>query len=144
MGQVCQPDDLQLRRRPPDERRDHAQLVGRLRRERRLGPGDGREAGLPLDPVRADVRPHADDLALRDEEGTPGALALTGHDDADGHPAQLLHPADLAGRVLERLDAVAQPRGVLEAELAREPLELRAQLRQRVVERLPLDALQRA
>ena len=45
---------------------------------------------------------------------------------------------------LERLDPVAQPRGVLEAEVAREPLQLRPQLRQRVLERLPLDALQGA
>ena len=45
--------------------------------------------------------------------------------------------------VLERLDAVAQARCVLEAQLAREALQLRAQLRQRVVERLPLHALQR-
>ena len=51
--------------------------------------------------------------------------------------------AQLAHDVLERVDPVAQPRGVFEPEVAREPLQLRLQLRQRVVDGVPLDALQR-
>src|SRR5207253_1770713 len=48
----------------------------------------------------------------------------------------------LASDLLERLDPVAQASRVLEAQVVREPLELRVQLRQGVVQRLPLHALQ--
>ena len=84
-----------------------------------------------------------DDLPLRDEERAARALPLAGHDDAHGEPAQLLHAPDLARCLLERVDPVTEARGVLEAEIARKTLQLRAQLGQRVVERLPLDTLQR-
>ena len=66
-----------------------------------------------------------------------------GRDDAHREPAQVLDPSQLAHDLLERLDPVAQPRGVLEPKVAREPLELCLQLRQRVVDGVPFDALQR-
>ena len=87
----------------------------------------------------------ADDLALRDEDAAarPLVLARARRGTRQSSRSRRIR-CDLARGVLERLDAVAQARGVLEAEVAREPPQLRAQLRQRVLERLPLDALQRA
>ena len=120
----------------------HPELVGRLRRERRLGPGDGSETRLPFHSVRPDEGPHADDLPFGDEERAAGSRALARHDDAHGHQAQLLHAANLPRRILERVDPVSQPGGILEAQIARQTFQLRPQLRKSVVERLPLDTLQ--
>src|SRR5262249_54228966 len=69
---------------------------------------------------------------------------LRGDDQADPHRPQPPQPGELAADVLERRDAVAQSRRVLEAQLAGDPAELGPQLRQRVVDRLPFDALQGA
>src|SRR4051794_24258888 len=135
---LCQPHDRQLGRRPPDERRERAQVVRRLRRERRLRPPDRGEARLPLEPARAAPRPDADDLPFRDPDR---ALA---DDQAHLHLAQPLHPLNLDRDILERGYPVPQPSRIFEAEIAREAFQLRAELRQRVVQRLPLDALERA
>ena len=123
---------------------DHEQIVGRLRRQARLGARDGGEPRLPLEHRAAPWNGRdADDLALCDEEATPARFPV-GRDDADGERTKALEPGDLARDLLERGDPVAEARGVLEALLACEAAQLRAQLRERVVERLPVDALQRA
>jgi len=96
---------------------------------------------LPLETVRTVKRPHADDLALGDVEATPARFPV-GRDHADGKGTKALEPGDLAHDVLERGDPVSEPSGVLEALFACEPEQLLLQFRDRVVERLPVDALQ--
>src|SRR5204862_3361732 len=91
-------------------------------------------------PERAPV----DDLAFRDPERRSRPLIIAGNDDTELERTQSQHAVDLRGDVLQRLDAVPEARRVLEAQLAGEPLQLRTQLRQRVLDRLPLHALQGA
>src|SRR3954469_5375958 len=110
----------------------------------RLAARDGREPGLPLETVRAGERARVDDTALRDPEPLARPLLLARDDDADAHAAQPLHAHALLRDVLERLEPVAQPGGVLEAQVVREPLQLGPQLRHGVLDRLPLDALEGA
>src|SRR5207244_11842414 len=57
MYEVCQPQYLELRRPPVDERCDHPEVVGRLWCERGLRACDRREPGLPFDPLRPDTGP---------------------------------------------------------------------------------------
>ena len=90
------------------------------------------------------VRPCADDVALGDEERATSAFLFARDDDAEGHVPEAAHASDLSGDLFERFDPVPEPGGVLEPQIAGKPAELCAQLRQRVVECLPLDALQGA
>ena len=62
---------LQLGGRPAQERRDDEQLVGRLRREGRLGARSLGASGGQLQLTPACDGPAADDAALGDEERLP-------------------------------------------------------------------------
>ncbi len=144
MCRVCQRDHLQLRRRPAEERRHDPQLVRHLRRERRLGPSDGSEPCLPFEPVGADATgraqttwPLATKNPRRVTSRSPGTTMHT------ASCAQLLDAPELPRRPARAPRSghagARRPR----SEVTREPLELRPQLRQRIVERVPFDTLQR-
>ena len=141
---MCQPDDRQLGRRAANERCEDAEIVGGFGSKRRLRPGDVGKRRLPLDTARRQERPDADDLPFRDVDASATPLLLTWNDEADAQIAEPTHALHVARGGLEGGDAVAQARRVFEAKVAREALQLRLQLRQRVLECLPLDALEGA
>ena len=68
----------------------------------------------------------------RDEERALKAVLHRGHEQAELERAKPLELGERAGDLLQRSDPVAQARRVLEAEVAREALQLRAKRRQRV------------
>ena len=86
--------------------------------------------------------PRGGDTSARDEERTLKALLQRGHEQAELQSAKPLQLAERARDLCQRSDPVAQPRGVLEAEVARKSRQLRAQRRQRVG-RLALPAVER-
>ena len=124
-------------------RRMHAssgrEACARSRRRRGDRPhprarGDGsvavgrREARLDLEPPRGTARDRPRRHApTRDDERAPEAGLARGREHAEllgTKPVELLDPSDDR---LQRSDPVAQPRGVLEAEVAGEPAQLRAE-----------------
>ena len=121
------------------------QLVGRLGRESRLGARDRGEARLPFEPAAAR------DTGVRRRPGpwrrrTPAASLRARR--ARRHRARAGGAAACAA-ISRATSSSASIRSRSRAASSKrrscgEPLQLRAQLRQRIVERLPLDALQRA
>ena len=121
------------------------QLVGHLRSERRLGPRDGGQARLPLEPVRPLERTDAHDLALARRRSPRRVPSCS--------PGTTTHTASSRSRSMRRSSRTtcssasirSRRRAASSKRRSRASrLQLRLQLRQRVVERVPLDALQRA
>ena len=88
--------------------------------ERGLRTGGCGETRLRLDAARAtrEQRARGGDAAARDEERALEALLDRGDEQAELQSAQPLQLDQRAGDLLQRGDPVAQPRGVLEAEVA--------------------------
>ena len=95
-------------------------------------------------PDRPGERPHRCQPAARDEERAPEAGLARGREDADAHGAKPFELGEPLDRLLERLEPVAHPGGVLEAEVAREPAEPRAKGGQRVCRVVSLEPVERA
>ena len=126
--------DAQLGRRAAQERSDCEQRVDVLdgqvvrRRAVRLG-----ETCIDLEPcsVAARERANGGDASAGDEDRPREPGLGRGNDEAAARVAQLIEAPKRAEDLLERADAVAQTRGVLEAPAVREVTQARAQARQR-------------
>src|SRR5437764_635078 len=103
-----------------------------------------REAADPFDEAEESLRRQGGDAPAREEEGTR-VSRLGGRDEqAALERAQPLEPLQVAAHVLERLDAVAEPGGILEPAGIGQRRQLPPQTRQRRRRTLQLVREQRA
>src|SRR5512132_676843 len=121
----------QLRRRAAQERTDQQQVVRVLGSKRRSGVEDGPEARLDLElsARTGRQRADADDSSGGDEERPVEAGLACRDDQADAQASQALELGQGGDRLLERVDSIAQPGGVLEALITGEPSHPCAQRR---------------
>ncbi len=99
---------------------------------RAAGPARAGHPGLDLDEAAGtgDECPRRRDAAARDEEGAHESLLGRRNEDAHLERAQAFELREPADDLLERGHAVAQPRGVLEAQVGGEPPQAHPQRRQ--------------
>ena len=121
--------DAELGRRATEERRDQPELVGVLRRLRPRRALRLREERRDLDGRGRALRDEAlrRDASTRDRIGAYEAGAPGRHDDACAQAPEALQLPEGGDRLLERREAVAETRRVLEALVAGESREPRAE-----------------
>src|SRR5262245_21861775 len=139
-------DDPELRSGSPQEARDDEQVGRILGREGELRARSLREPGIDLEPAGRPLgdRPRGRDAPLCDEERAPEALLTRGSEHADPKLPQTGECLDPRDRIVERRQPVAVARGVLEAEVAREPQEPGPARCERRCGMLALEAVERA
>ncbi len=133
-SEIRERHDPQLGRRPAQEGADQEQLVHVRRSDRRLRTRGRSETRLGLDTAcgPCEEGSRGGDAPARDEERALKAVFNRRHEQAELEGAKPLQLSERACDLSQRSDPVTQPRGVLEAEIAGETLQLRAQRRQRV------------
>ena len=113
-------DDLELWRRPAQEgpisSSSSASAGASEARARAAAARPASSSTRPAPPGQQ--RPRGGDAAARDEERALEAVLECGNEQAELERAQPLQLEECAGDLLQRSDPVAQPRSVLEAEVA--------------------------
>src|SRR5436190_3240648 len=120
-------ENLHLRRRPADEAVDEEEVFCLRRRQRLLGRL--RRSAQRRCCARRERAHLAHPAAGNDERLLPARLDRRG-EQADLQAPQALEAAQALLNLLERLDPVAQPRGLLVAEVLRQVREPRPELRE--------------